>query len=453
MARGRKKEKKELTPEERLQNALVPKEEWPYELPEGWKWVALDGVCDFERGITFPASVKESNKREGNIACLRTANVQEEIDLSDLIYVDTAYVKNKKEKIVRNGDIIMSSANSRELVGKVSYISSDIREPMTFGGFVLAIRSFGALSRFVFYYLRMLFLLGRFRGQSTQTTNIANISTKKLAKVKMALPPQNVQISIVSFLDQEFRRLDEAKDQIQSVLDSSAERKQSILHKAFTGELTEKWRKENGHSLDEWKIIKLQDYCEKITCGKTPKNDIAAEGDIPYLKVYNIVNNSIDFHSKPQFIPREVHEGKLNSSRLKPHDVIMNIVGPPLRKIAIVPEDYPEWNMNQAIVRFRPKNGLHYKYLYYALINPETLDAVIQQTKGVVGQANISVTQSRNLTIPLPSLQEQMEIVKCIEQLLNQEANVIEVIEKSIEEINEMKKAILSKAFRGELLV
>lgn len=64
-----------------------------------------------------------------------------------------------------------------------------------------------------------------------------------------------------------------------------------------------------------------------------PQQDLFNHQDeIPYLKVYNIVDNNIDFKSTPQFIPKEIHEGKLKSSILKPNDVVMNIVGPAFKK-------------------------------------------------------------------------------------------------------------------------
>ena len=119
MARGKKKET--LTPEERLQAALVPESEQPYKVPRNWCWVRVSSVCEFERGITFPASAKEKEPTNTNIPCLRTANVQDELEIDDLIYVDKAYMKGNEAKLVQKDDIIMSSANSRELVGKTSY--------------------------------------------------------------------------------------------------------------------------------------------------------------------------------------------------------------------------------------------------------------------------------------------------------------------------------------------
>ena len=106
--------------------------------------------------------------------------------------------------------------------------------------------------------------------------------------------------------------------------------------------------------------------------------------------------------------------------------------------------------MYQAIVRFRPKERLISKFLYYALIYPNTLDDVIADTKGVVGQANISVTQSRNLMITLPNIPEQIEIVRILDIILEKEQQAKELT-NVIEKIDLMKKAILARAFRGML--
>lgn len=68
MARGQKAKQKELTPEERLQNALVPKEEWPYELPKGWNWVYLiPGAAECLDGFRKPVNASERAERIGNI--------------------------------------------------------------------------------------------------------------------------------------------------------------------------------------------------------------------------------------------------------------------------------------------------------------------------------------------------------------------------------------------------
>ena len=328
-----------------------------------------------------------------------------------------------------------------------------------------------------------------YHGYANGTTRL-KLTQGSMNNIPIPLPPLPEQQRIVDLIEPLFEKLGRVKEIAQNALDSFENRKSAILHKAFTGELTAKWREENGvtpstvyystikeqrlkivrgikeykeveeifdtFDLDEnikpagWIKLKAMMVCENITCGKTPSDKISMAGEIPFLKVYNIVNNKIDFSYKPQFIDIETHNGPLKSSKLLPNDVVMNIVGPPLRKIAIIPNDYCEWSMNQAIVRFRTVDYVNSKFFCYCLLNNETLDEVIGETKGVVGQANISITQSRNLLIPIPSAEEQKEIVRILDNLLENEQKAKELCDV-IDKIDLMKKSILARAFRGEL--
>ena len=108
-------------------------------LPNQWEWCLLEDISMIIRGITFPASEKSKISENGRIVCLRTSNVQEEIEWDDLLYIREQFVK-REDQIVKKNDIIMSMANSRELVGKVSLVKSEPRDRTTFGGFLGIIR-------------------------------------------------------------------------------------------------------------------------------------------------------------------------------------------------------------------------------------------------------------------------------------------------------------------------
>ena len=426
------KKKQDLTPEERLAAALVPEEEWPYALPDGWKWVRLlGGAATCMDNKRKPVNSKERANRIGEIPYYGATGQVGWID---------EYLTN--EELILLGedgapflDILKTKAY---IINGKSWVNNHAHILKSFMGHI------GNL--YLMYYLNNF----DYRKYVSGTTRL-KLTQGKMKNIPVPYPPLSEQHRLVARIESLFAKLDAAREKVQSVLDSHETRKAALLHAAFAGKLTAKWREEQGESSHAWRIEKLENLCEKITCGKTPKNDISPQGEIPYLKVYNIVNDKIDFRSKPQYISRDVHETKLKSSILKPNDVIMNIVGPPLRKIAIIPDTYPEWNMNQAIVRFRPKEGLDYHFLYYALLNPETLDDVVQRTKGVVGQANISITQSRNLKIKVPPLPEQQEIIRILGRLLAREQRARQAAEETLAAIDRMKQSILARAFRGEL--
>ncbi|MFW1889492.1 restriction endonuclease subunit S [Acinetobacter johnsonii] len=166
-----------------------------------------------------------------------------------------------------------------------------------------------------------------------------------------------------------------------------------------------------------WIYTKIADLCRPISSGSTPSADKFTQSGIPFLKVYNIRDQKIDFSYKEQFVDDEIHKGKLSRSRLYPNDVVMNIVGPPLGKIAIIPDDYPEWNCNQAIVFFGVLIPDISEYLYTYLCEGSFLNQI--ELIGTAGQDNISVTKSQNIVMPLPPLNEQRRIVKKVNQLFS----------------------------------
>lgn len=166
-----------------------------------------------------------------------------------------------------------------------------------------------------------------------------------------------------------------------------------------------------------WAYARLDDICTEVTSGSTPpKSEFSETFGIPYLKVYNIRSQRVNFDYKPQYVTENYHRTTLKRSQLLPGDVVMNIVGPPLGKTAIVPDDHPEWNCNQAIVRFRPieieLNQFIHLYLK-AGIFLKTIELI-----GTAGQDNISVTKSRSIVIPLPPKAEQHRIVQKVDELM-----------------------------------
>ena len=103
---------------------------------------------------------------------------------------------------------------------------------------------------------------------------------------------------------------------------------------------------------DSWVWVKLEDIAY-VASGSTPAKSAFTNTGIPYLKMYNLKNQKIDFDFCPQYITETVHNGQLNRSKTQIGDIIMNIVGPPLGKLAIIPKWLPECNFNQAAVLIR----------------------------------------------------------------------------------------------------
>ena len=129
----------------------------------------------------------------------------------------------------------------------------------------------------------------------------------------------------------------------------------------------------------------------------------------------------------------------------------MNIVGPPMGKVSIVPDLHSEWNINQAIARFRCSDGLYNKYLAYFLGYSDTVEKMKSKAKATAGQFNLTLEICRDIQIPVPSMEEQKKIVSDIETKLSQQQKIADTIELALQQAEAMRQSILKKAFEGEL--
>ena len=317
-----------------------------------------------------------------------------------------------------------------------------------------------------------------------------SLSISKIKTVEIPLPPIDEQLKIVELFKNLVNENNELVEEINTQQSLLKQLKQTILQEAIEGKLTAKWRVKNpdigtGKELLEqiktekeklikekkikaskplapinedeipfdipqsWEWCRTDDICFSISSGSTPSKDTFIGDDgIPYLKVYNIQNQKIDFHFKPQFIKQEINNTKLKRSILYPQDVVMNIVGPPLGKIAIIPNIYSQWNCNQAIVHFKLIEPLMHKYLYYFLRELSFLKYI--HFKGVAGQDNISITQSRSILFPLPPLEEQKEIVATIEKLFAICDELESEINQNKTTVDNLMATVLKEAFEQQ---
>jgi type I restriction enzyme, S subunit len=183
----------------------------PFELPVSWSWAALGEVIDIVRGITFPATQKTREAAPGRIACLRTSNVQQTIEWEDLLFVDRSFM-GREDQLIQHHDIVMSMANSRELVGKVALIDQVPHSEATFGGFLGVLRPRKIDPRYAMAVLRTPYARSLLIDSSSQTTNIANVSLAKLRPLPFPLPPDAEQFRIVNRVDELMRLCDALED-------------------------------------------------------------------------------------------------------------------------------------------------------------------------------------------------------------------------------------------------
>lgn len=410
-----------------------------------FKLVKLGDFIKQIRGVSYKKSDIYTNLNEKSIELLRANNIKDSnLVLDDIVYVDKSKVK--KEQILKKGDILIcASSGSKHLVGKSVLIKENTN--FTFGAFCKVIRTEKISSRFLEYF----FQSQEYRNLINQVvsgTNINNIKNEHIDNIMIPLPPINEQQRIVNIIESLFAKLDRAKELIENTLAQFEQNKMAILHKAFTGELTAKWRKENNIDLSSWQDYQLKDICEKITDG-THNSPINTDlGDYMYITAKNIKEEGIDL-SKITYVSSDIHEKIYARCNVEFGDVLY-IKDGATTGIATINTIKEQFSLLSSVAVLKPKkNKLLAKYLVYKLNSNEVRNMMINNMSGVA-ITRLTLTKIKRAKMKFPTIEEQQEIVNILDKLLAK-YNKIKNLEQQLEKIELLKKAILAKAFRGEL--
>ena len=300
-------------------------------------------------------------------------------------------------------------------------------------------------------------------------TTVASIEGARLASFRLAIAPEREQSRIVSAVDQLLSDLDAAMVELITAQKKLAHYRLSLLKSAVEGTLTAEWRGRRAQVAaarpapsvvgwtelpDAWQWASAEAQCGFITKGTTPPKSLVSEGAkcVPFLRVTNLTHDgSLDF-SDQVFVAEDVHRKFLTRSIVKPGDVLMNIVGPPLGQVSLVPPTFPEWNVNQAIAIFRVQPGLLNEFLAYVLLSPGAGRWLQARAKTTAGQTNLTLEVCRSLPVPVPPLAEQAEIVRLLNQHLEALAKQGEAIDHALAMTSAQRQNILRAAFSGQLV-
>lgn len=424
-----KKTQAQLTPEEKLQQALVPEAEQPYKVPANWCWTYLKNVSDCLDNFRKPINANERNARLGDVPYYGATGQVGWID---------DYLTN--EELVLLGE---DGAPFLDLLKNKAYL---INGKAWVNNHAHILRSkFGTMgNRLLIEYLNSF----DFTGFVTGTTRL-KLTQASMNKIIIPLVPLAEQQRIVERIESLFAKLDEAKENMQNVLEGFETRKAAILHKAFTGELTAKWRKQNGVSMDTWEEKKLGDVTDILSSKRIYKNEYVNEG-IPFFRSSEIVDLYEYGYTEPKFFISKDRYDEINKKYGVPEvgDLLVTSVGT-IGKTWIVDERkfyYKDGNITQV----KKNSSINMKYLNYFICSENFKKQVSDTVAGTAYNA-LTIIKFKNILISIPTLPEQTEIVRIIDGLLAKEQQANELSENALAKIDLIKKAILARAFRGEL--
>lgn len=443
--------KKKKGVEELLEEALVPGDYLPYEVPGNWLWVNLKEVCTIKTG-KLNANAAHDNGVYPFFTCSK-----------DVFKINDYAFEGEAILIAGNGAFNVKYYNGKFNAYQRTYV----------------LQNFNCDGKYLFLYLlNTLDILTKNNRGST----IKYIRLGDLQNHPVCLPPLNEQKRIADKVERLLNKIDDAKQLIDKAKETFELRRAAILDKAFRGELTSKWRGDNSilstadqflekmggqkeiksdpldgnvltnlYSLPKgWKWVRLNDLMETSTYGTSTKTNDDIDGK-PVIRMGNISDGNVNL-DKLKYLPTDhVDVRKLE---LKENDLLFNrtnsyeLVG----KTAVVNSDLAgKATYASYLIRVR----LFYKemlakYACYYINSHIGRGFLMTMVTQQVGQANINSKKLAALPIPLPPENEIKEISRLLSAFFKKE---VQTKQKLVVEgnIKDMKQAILSKAFRGEL--
>ena len=450
------KKKQDLSPEERLAAALVPEEEWPYALPDGWKWVRLGKIYEVNPKIQADDNIEASFITMSDIC----PGIKSQFDFSIKKWGEI----KKGHTQFANGDVAFAKI-SPCFENRKSMILDGLKNGIGAGTTeLIVLRNPQIDNKYTFLFISSEEFIRHARNTYKGVVGQQRINLDFVKNYPMPLPPLSEQHRLVARIESLFAKLDAAREKVQSVLDSHETRKAALLHDAFAGKLTAKWREEHQTELREskqfpsklksapnhvdalagkWALVRLGDVIT-WSSGGTPsrKHPEYYSGDIPWVKTGEL-NNTYIYDTSEKITKEAIAQ---SSAKVLPvNTVLLAMYGATIGKVGILGV---EAATNQACACGICSEWVDYRFLFYYLQSQKS--SFICSGKGGA-QPNISQTIIKQYEFPLPSLPEQQEIVRILGRLLAREQRARQAAEETLTAIDRMKQSILARAFRGEL--
>jgi type I restriction enzyme S subunit len=453
----------------------------PQSLPAGWARATIGDILTLEYG----KSLVKANRAESG---------------AYPVYGSSGVVGFHTEYLIKQPAIIVGRKGA---AGAVHLCKKDFW-PIDTTYFVKVNNSLS--TDFIFYLLKFCRLQ-----KYESSTAIPGLNRDHAYAEKISLPPLAEQQRIVTRIEELFSELDKGVENLRTAQQQLKVYRQALLKHAFEGKLTADWRAQNPDKLEaadallariqqerearyqqqlqEWEAngragskpkkpkalppltgeeladlpelphgwinVKAEAICDFITKGTTPSKELLFDGggEVPFIKVYNLTKNgSLDFTISPTFVSQETHNGFLARSKVYPGDVLMNIVGPPLGKVSIVPDHHPEWNINQAIAIFRT-SLLKSNVLAAILASETTVRKTMPKSKATAGQFNLTLEICREIIVPVCSISEQIKLAQELEEKSSILDQLEQTITHSLQQAEALRQSILKKAFSGQLVL
>ncbi len=287
--------------------------------------------------------------------------------------------------------------------------------------------------KFIEFYLNFISLAAYVSGMAQPKLN-----QKALFSISVPYPPINEQKRIVAILELAFADIEKARVNAEQNLKNARELFESYLQQVFS---------QRG---GEWEDKKWGELCEFVRGpfgGSLKKSMFVDQGYVVYEQKHAIHDH---FNQLRYFIDENKFD-EMKRFEVKPGDIIMSCSGVTLGRVAVIPNGIPKGIINQALLKLTPKKGVSVHFIKHWLRSKIFQDIIFKHAGGAAIPNVPSAKIMKEIVISLPAIKEQETIVDNIELFLSDYNKLKLIYQQKIDNLEELKKSILQKAFTGEL--
>ncbi|EAA7670140.1 restriction endonuclease subunit S [Salmonella enterica subsp. enterica serovar Molade] len=426
-------------------------------LPEGWTTAPVSTVTTLIRGVTYKKEQALNYLQDDYLPLIRANNIQNgKFDTTDLVFVPKNLVK-ESQKISPEDIVIAMSSGSKSVVGK----SAHQRLPFecSFGAFCGALRPEKHISpSFIAHFTKSSFYRNKISSLSAGA-NINNIKPASFDLINIPIPSLAEQKIIAEKLDTLLAQVDSTKARLEQIPQILKRFRQAVLAAAVTGRLTKEYNDctKKTIELENYKISIPKKWNETILnnvintqrplCyGVVQPGDDINDG-IELIRVCDINDGEVDLNHLRR-ISKEI-DIQYKRSKVQKNDILITIVGA-IGRIGIVRENI-NVNIARAVARVSPESKFIIPMFLHIWLSSPIMQTWLVQSSKEVARKTLNLKDLKEAFVPLPSIEEQHEIVRRVEQLFAWADTIEKQVNNALTRVNSLTQSILAKAFRGEL--
>lgn len=418
-------------------------------LPLQWINVRLSSIADVDAGIGFPNEYQGHGT--GELPFYKVSDISRAVLSNSGVlaqannYVTHAVAYALKGKPLKVGATVFAKIGEAVRLNRRAIVST----PCLIDNNVMAVTAkLGISDRYVHHFLRTVDF-----GEAARSTTVPSLRKGDAEDLNVPLAPESEQKRIADKLDTVLTRVDAANTRLARVAPILKRFRQSVLAAATSGRLTEDWRL--GKAPLAWILKRYGDICD-FHNGYAFKSEIfRPSGDIQIIKLANVKDGNVKLDASPAFVSEQDVLDQL-SEMPNVGDILISMTGTKYKRdygfVCAVPAG-SRLLVNQRVGRFVPdQSTINSKYLMFSLMSSCFRDQFFKGETGGVNQGNVGSAHIKSCTLLLPSVEEQVEIIRRVETLFAFADRLEARLQAAQNAADRLTPALLAKAFRGELV-